>query len=209
MGNWVLVIPVKRLALAKTRLSGFAGRHREALALAFAADTMAAAGSCPEVNGVVVVTDDPAARDLAHSLGDLVVPDEPDAGLNPALVHGAAAALERWPGTRVAALSSDLPALRAGELSAALLAAGNQSLAFVADAAGTGTTLLAAATLSSFVPRFGPGSSLAHRAAGAVELTGTAIPSLRRDVDTEADLDEAELLGLGPRTASVMVQLRG
>ena len=42
MGDWVLIIPVKRLALAKTRLSVFAGGDRVALALAFATDTMSA-----------------------------------------------------------------------------------------------------------------------------------------------------------------------
>jgi len=120
MGDWVLVIPVKRLSIAKSRLESFAGRHRAALALAFAADTLAAAAATRGVRGVAVVTDEPDIAELARAHGLLVVGDEPDAGLNPALVHGAAIALARWPGAMVAALSSDLPALRPAELALAL-----------------------------------------------------------------------------------------
>src|SRR5262245_14240719 len=83
-GRWSLVVPVKRLALAKTRLASVAGEHRFALALAFAIDTTAAALSSPEVAGVVVVTDEPVASRAAAAIGATVVPDRPDAGLNPA-----------------------------------------------------------------------------------------------------------------------------
>ena len=50
-------------------------------------------------------------------------------------------------------------------------------------------------------PRYGPASAAAHRAAGAVELTGDW-PSLRHDVDTAADLRTAAELGLGPATSA-------
>ena len=45
--RWSLVIPVKVLALAKSRLTGLAGPRRAELALAMAADTVAAAVACP------------------------------------------------------------------------------------------------------------------------------------------------------------------
>jgi 2-phospho-L-lactate guanylyltransferase len=207
MGDWVLVIPVKRLALAKTRLASFAGSRRPALALAFAADTVLAAVACSIVRGVVVVTDDPDAASMAASLDALVVADAPDSGLNPALVHGAAAALLAWPGTRVAALSSDLPALVSAELELALKSAGGLAQAFVADQEGTGTTLLTSATLHGFRPAFGASSAKAHRESGAVELDHPGLRTVRRDVDTEADLREALVLGLGPRTLEVLAVL--
>ena len=209
MGDWVLVIPVKRLTLAKTRLASFAGPGRPALALAFAADTVLAAVACSLVRGVVVVTDDLEAAAMATSLDALVVPDAPDSGLNPALVHGAAAALQAWPGTRVAALSSDLPALSADELALALKMAELPPRAFVADQEGTGTTLLTSATLHGFVPAFGPSSAEAHRASGAVELDHPGLRSVRRDVDTEADLREALALGLGPHTLAMLPERLG
>ncbi len=215
MGDWVLVIPVKRLSIAKSRLESFAGRHRAELALAFAADTLAAAATARGVCGVAVVTDEPDVAELARAHGLLVVGDEPDAGLNPALVHGAEIALAHWPGAMVAALSSDLPALRPAELALALKlaegraagAAAERPQTFVADTAGTGTTLLAAQGLPSFEPHFGLASATAHRASGAHELTVPGLASLRRDVDTEQDLYEAVALGLGPASSAVVARI--
>src|ERR1022692_3871831 len=96
--SWSLVIPVKELARAKSRLTGLAGPRRAELALAMAADTVAAAAACPAIAEVIVVTDDAAAGAELGGLGACVVPDEPGAGLNPALVFGAAYAAARWPG---------------------------------------------------------------------------------------------------------------
>ena len=56
--EWVVVIPVKRLDRAKTRLSTRPAPQRGALALAFALDTVRAALACPRVAAVLVVTDD-------------------------------------------------------------------------------------------------------------------------------------------------------
>ena len=56
-----------------------------------------------------------------------------------------------------AGLAADLPALRPGELDRALRAAAHWPEAFVADAAGTGTTLYTARPGTPFRPRFGPG----------------------------------------------------
>lgn len=59
--GWSLVLPLKRLALAKTRLAPFAGPHRADLALSFALDTVTAALATPGVSRVLVVTRDGAA----------------------------------------------------------------------------------------------------------------------------------------------------
>jgi 2-phospho-L-lactate/phosphoenolpyruvate guanylyltransferase len=199
--QWSIVVPAKRLAVAKTRLrpltGAVGGPAHDALVLALLADTVAAALACPSVDEVLVVTDDPAAADAVRPLGARTVADEPDRGLNPALEHGARHAT----GAAVAALSSDLPALRPAQLAAALQAAAAAPRCFVADAHGTGTTLLTAAG-TALRPRFGPDSARAHRADGAVGLTGDW-PGLVRDVDTEEDLRAALLLGVGPRTASL------
>ena len=204
MHTWSVVVPAKRLAVAKTRLRPLttgAPESHAALVLALLADTVAAALACPVVDTVLVVTDDPAAAAEVTRLGARTVADEPDSGLNPALEHGAQAA--RSPA--VAALSSDLPALRPRELAAALAAAEAAPRCFVADAHGTGTTLLTAVG-TALRPSFGSGSAAAHRAGGAVELTGDW-PGLVRDVDTEADLRTAVRLGVGPRTSSLTVHL--
>src|SRR4051812_25310669 len=130
-----------------------------------AEDTVAAAAACPLVDAVVVVTDDDRARARLAARAT-VVPDEPDAGLNPALAHGAAVAADRWPRRSVVALAADLPALRPEELERVLRVAADGERYLVADVAGTGTVLLAAAPGAPLDPRFGPGSRRAHVEAG-------------------------------------------
>ena len=207
--TWSLVVPVKVLAQAKTRLAALAGPDRPALALAMAADTVAAVLECPQVGRVIVVTDDPQAAEELGGLGAVIVPDRPGRGLNEALRHGAAHAGSRWPGSGIGGLAADLPALRPAELSSALRAAARQPQAFMPDLAGSGTTLYTARPGTAFRPRFGPGSAARHRAAAAVELTRPGLDSLRRDVDEPADLHRARELGLGARTAALAARLAG
>src|SRR5690242_10697956 len=75
--SWTVLLPVKVLARAKSRLAVLAGDRRGELALALASDTVAAVLACPEVARVVVVTSDPEAGPLLAALGAVVVPDEP------------------------------------------------------------------------------------------------------------------------------------
>lgn len=197
------MVPVKRLTAAKSRLRGaLPGVPHEELALALAADTLRAVLACPAVAEARVVTDDARVAQVARAAGARVLPDEPDAGLNAAFRHGAVAGPAGW----VAGLTADLPALRPAELAAALRAAqadGDGVRRFVPDAPGDGTVLLAAPPGVALDPRFGVGSAAAHAASGALPLTGDW-PSLRRDVDTAADLGAAARLGLGPRTAALL-----
>jgi 2-phospho-L-lactate guanylyltransferase len=201
--TWSVVIPVKVLAIAKSRLAGLDDADRRALALAMAADTVAATTACPLVGAVVVVSDDPTVAAEVAPLGAVAVADTPRAGLNRALIAGAEHAAERWPGHGLAALLADLPALSGDELTAALSAASAVTQAFVADAAGSGTTLYTALPDSVFQPRFGPRSARRHRQAGATELSLPGIAGLRQDVDTRADLRAAAAIRLGRRTAGL------
>ncbi|WP_280718471.1 2-phospho-L-lactate guanylyltransferase [Kitasatospora sp. MAP5-34] len=207
-GGWSLVLPVKPLALAKSRLGPFAGARRPELALAFALDTVTAALACPLVGRVLVVTQDTcAARQLAR-LGAVVVDGEPDGGLNPALAHGAEYARRIAPRAPLAVLSADLPALRPAELARVLGAVPPAGRAFLADTPGIGTTLLACSPGARLGPAFGGGSRARHAAGGAYEIGLPDVPSVRRDVDTGADLAEALALGVGPHTAAVSALVR-
>lgn len=208
--DWFLIVPVKRLAIAKTRLGGSAAAHRGQLALAFAHDTVAAAIRCPAVGGVLVVTDDPAARDMAMGLGATVVEDRDDAGLNPALRWGAEFLRELTPDIAIGALSADLPALRPAELEIALGMAGVAgragSPAVVADSHGRGTTAYLSAAGVEFSPAYGTDSLAAHVRGGAIEVVGVDIPSVRLDVDTISDLAAAVRLGVGERTRAALAE---
>ncbi len=206
--QWTLVVPLKPLPQAKSRLADTADDGlRPGLALAFAQDTVAAALGCPAVRDVVVVTNDAlAARELA-ALGAGTVPDLPRAGLNAALVHAATVVGAARRAASVAALNADLPALRPAELARVLDAAARFPRSFLADSAGLGTTLLAASRGRELRPQFGVGSRALHRASGAVELTLDAVDSVRQDVDTGGDLRAALALGVGPRTAAAAARL--
>ena len=216
--SWTVLVPIKRLDLAKSRLRGaLAGVDHGDLVLAMTMDTVSAALACPVVGRVVAVTSDGAVAAAVTVLGADVVPDGPDAGLNPALAYAATVARSKasagaQPG--LAALAGDLPALRPADLAEALRAAADATALrtpvrrYVADTAGTGTVLLAAPPGASLEPCFGPDSAAAHKASGAVQLDGYW-PSLRRDVDTAADLAGAHALGLGAYTARVHTAFTG
>ncbi|MCW5252379.1 MULTISPECIES: 2-phospho-L-lactate guanylyltransferase [unclassified Streptomyces] len=206
--QWTLVVPVKALERAKSRLSDTAGDGlRPGLALAFAQDTVSAALACPAVADVAVVTEDRRAGRALAALGAGIVAEEPGGGLNAALARGAAAVRAVRPRRPVAALNADLPALRPGELARVLAAAGQFPRAFLPDAAEIGTTLLTAAPGRELAPAFGGDSRARHRASGARELLLASVDSVRRDVDTGADLRAALTLGVGPHTAAVAARL--
>jgi 2-phospho-L-lactate/phosphoenolpyruvate guanylyltransferase len=194
--GWVVIVPVKQGPAAKSRLRGarpeIAHHH---LARALVRDTLSAAARCPAVDAVVVVGADPG-------LPGIRVLADPGGGLNAALAHAA----QRVPTGNVAALLGDLPALDPAELAEALCGAA-AGRAFVADVAGSGTTLLAAPAGAPLSPRFGPGSAAAHVASGARALGG-AWPTLRHDVDTAEDLAAAAALGLGPHTGALLFPAR-
>jgi 2-phospho-L-lactate guanylyltransferase len=202
--RWSVVVPVKRVEHAKTRLrDAVPVADHDALVLALAADTVRAVLATRGVARVVVVTDEPrAARELGR-LGATVVPDLPDAGLNPALTHGAAVAASMAPEDGIAVVGSDRPALRAGELSAVLDLAAAYDRSLLTDAAGTGTALLAVRPGVPLTPHFGADSAAAHVRSGAHRLDGDWA-SLRHDTDTAADLGVAQRLGVGPRTSAVL-----
>ncbi|MFP5253505.1 MAG: 2-phospho-L-lactate guanylyltransferase [Actinomycetes bacterium] len=204
-----VVIPVKPPAHAKSRLGGVGDEARQALAVAFALDTVTATLACDRVASVLVVTDDHRFAAPVRRLGARVIPDGTAGDLNGSLEQGAAELRRHGPRLHLAALCADLPALRPEHLDLVLATAPSGGLAFVADAEGLGTTLVTAPDLSTFRPRFGPRSRAAHLAAGGLELDVEASAALRRDVDTPSDLHEALRLGVGPHTARVSAELFG
>lgn len=206
--QFAVLLPVKPPAHGKSRLIGVSDEARRDLAEAFALDTVSACLGTARVAQVLVVTDDAVLARAVVALGAHAVPDG-TGDLNGTLRQSAAEAHRRWPQVAVAALCADLPALRAADLDAALEAAarvlgeraGSTRTAFLADAAGVGTTMYCAHP-GDFDPRFGGPSRATHREAGVEELA-VAATTARRDVDDLVDLRAAHALGLGPRTTSV------
>ena len=81
----VVVLPVKPLAAAKSRLRADFGAGTDALALAMALDVVAAASAAAPVGMTVIVTNDQRVAGAAAELGARTVPDFPQQGLNAAL----------------------------------------------------------------------------------------------------------------------------
>ncbi|NYF15281.1 2-phospho-L-lactate guanylyltransferase [Microbacterium sp. AK009] len=199
--SWVVVVPVKATTRGKSRLS-VDGVHRVALARAIALDTVAAAASCPLVSQVIVVTDEATLPLHAADIPGLrFVPEGEARGLNAAIAAGIDAAGDRMPR---AALLGDVPALRGDDLAVALRAASQVERGVVADAEGTGSTLVTARAGVAWRSAFGEGSFAAHRALGCEVLEVPRDSTLRRDVDTAEQLREARGIGLGARTTAVL-----
>jgi 2-phospho-L-lactate guanylyltransferase len=196
--TFALLMPVKTLTLAKSRLEVPEPDQREPLMRAFALDAITAASHANAVRQVYVVTDEPGFE----IDGAIRLPDEGDGDLNRALHHASLRVRLLDPAMAVAAMCADLPCLLPEDLEIALTA-GTAPRWFVADASGGGTTLLAAGPGVDLDPHFGPGSAARHADSGATSVRA-AVPTLRMDVDTEADLARATSLGVGVHTAEAL-----
>jgi 2-phospho-L-lactate guanylyltransferase len=191
--DWTIVIPIKHTDDGKSRLA-VPGVSRTALARAIALDTIAAAIGSAQV---VVVTSDGSVAEPAQALGARVVRDPGD-GLDSAVAAGMAESGFR------AAMLGDLPALRTADLALALNEAASTPRIVVADVEGTGSTLLTAGPRMTWASSFGAGSLERHVTLGCVRSAVPETSTLRRDVDTAAQLWDAAQLELGPRTIAVL-----
>lgn len=201
---WAVILPVKPLVTAKSRLSSDEFPSVQDLAMAFFQDTATAVLACPAVSAVIVVTTDP---DVAHwSLEhDCTVADDSSVqGINAA---AGLAARHVPPGMRTAVMVADLPCLTPDALDSVLRAGLGHRSAFLADAEGSGTTTWLCEQPFA-MPRFGANSRAAHVAAGAVDLVAMgdhgAWTTARRDIDTASDLAAARLIGLGTFTSAAL-----
>lgn len=204
-GDIGLIIAVKRLAAAKTRLAPvFSAQTRENVVLAMLLDTITAAAHVGSLRSITVITPDQAATAAATEVGANVLADPTPEGdpdpLNKAILTAERVVAESC--ANIVVLQGDLPALQTQELSDAVVAARDYQRSFVADRLGTGTAALCAFG-TALDPQFGPDSATRHRRSGAIELTGPW-PGLRCDVDTPADLAAARRLGVGPATARTL-----
>lgn len=211
MTAWWAVVPVKDPRHGKSRLTGALDDDaRAGLVRTMATATVRALLGAADVAGAVVVSPapdpldvadprvvllpEPVAADGAHVGGDGgrddggTRPDVPAAGLDAAVTAGVEHVRATAPGAHVVVVLGDLPDLLPAEVDDVLRRAADVPRAHVPDAAGTGTTMLTATWPHRPHPRFGPGSSARHAAAGHVPLDVPAASGARRDVDEPADL---------------------
>ncbi len=204
MNGWTAIVPVKPWALAKSRLA-LPSAEREQMARAFTLDVLEVLISSESIRHVIIVS---AEQELleARGHGMTVLADRPLLscdGLNDAVVAGGYWALSRRRESPVVVVPGDLPALNVESLEGALELLSPWEQAFVPDARGAGTTLLAASRPSALQPMYGVWSAKQHRIRGA-RAVETVDERVRCDVDTVEDLAHVKHLGVGRHTAAAL-----
>jgi 2-phospho-L-lactate guanylyltransferase len=187
------VVPVKDTGCAKQRLAGLLPAHlRQQLALAMLEDVLQAIAAVPELMGIVVVTIDPAAADIALRLGARVWSDGARDGHTGAVT--AAARRLASQGSAILTIPGDVPLVSPSDIRH-LLDIHRRKPGFTIvparDERGSNAIVCSPADL---VPlRFGSDSFFPHLAAArasGVEPTTVHLPRIALDIDEPADLAE-------------------
>jgi 2-phospho-L-lactate/phosphoenolpyruvate guanylyltransferase len=183
------ILPVKSFGAAKQRLApALDAGARSVLARAMFADVLDSLRTVPGLDGLAVVTADPAAAAAARRAGGVVLPDTAQAGQSAAASIGISYALaQRF--DRVLLVPGDTPLLDPAEVAGLLEGRGDVSI--VPDHHRTGTNALLLSPPDAIAPSFGPGSLERHISAASAAGAPAALeeaPSLVLDVDTGDDL---------------------
>ncbi len=185
------VVPVKETSDAKQRLAtALPQAQRSALALAMLEDVLDALAGARGLAGIIVVTVDPVACELARRFGARISESQATEG-HTAAVMGAARSLAAR-GEAMLTIPGDVPLVTAAEIEL-VIATHRRGHRFVIvparDELGSNTILAAPANA---VPlRFGDNSFFPHLAAAracGIEPAVLPLPGIGLDIDTPEDL---------------------
>ncbi len=190
------MLPIKGLANAKTRLAPvLQPAERRQLFLRMLEDVLAALTAARGLDGILAVTGDGAATDLAKRFGARVLLETAGRGQS-AAVAAAADALHAAGAAAMLALPGDVPLVTAAEIETLLAAHGKAPAVTIvpaADRRGSNGLLCSPPTAISF--HFGDDSFVAHQAAAqrhGIEPGIVTLAGLGLDIDRPEDI--AELL---------------
>jgi 2-phospho-L-lactate guanylyltransferase len=188
----VAVVPVKGLDAGRSRLaSTYSPEFRSGLAKAMLEDVLATLAAARELAGVLIVTVDPLARELAQRFGARVLQDGAELG-HTAAVMSAARCLSAEHRSAMLTVPGDVPCITTQEI-ARLVAVHRDPPAFTIvpsrDQRGSNAILMSP---PAAVPLcFGSDSFLPHldaaRLAG-IEPSILPMPGIGLDIDGAADL---------------------
>lgn len=191
----MILVPVKNLGDAKQRLSPILGpEERVALAQAMCEDVLQALSRWQKRPGVVVVTNDPFAANLAVQLDFEVISDD-NSGETSAIAMATSICCERGAGSTLV-VPADIPLLEDSDLEVIADSAPPRGAVLVPDAAGRGTNAAYRAPGDLFALHFGNDSFLPHLAsakATSLPCVVLELPGIARDVDRPEDLRELAL----------------
>jgi 2-phospho-L-lactate guanylyltransferase len=191
MKCWAIV-PVKRLAAAKSRLApALPARRRRELVAFLLKRTLDVLQSDPGVKGIIVVGRDRAVSALARRNGASFVGEGQRGGLNRALTRARTAAV-RHGAEAVMVVPADLPMLSAEDIARVRRKAGRPPFVVVGpDRSGEGTNVLYLAPPGVIGFCFGEGSCRRHiRAARQAGVQAAVLrrKALAQDLDRPEDL---------------------
>ena len=185
------ILPVKRFDHAKQRLRrGAAERSVTDLVQTMFTEVLSALEQAAELEGIVVVTNDPTAKLIARERGVEVI-DDREQGHNFAAVQGILHALAR-DADRALLVPGDCPMLDPEDVDELIRRrAATPSALIVPDRHGTGTNALLLTPPDAIGPSFGPDSCARHQRIAADAGVGCEVvhvSSLALDIDTPDDL---------------------
>jgi 2-phospho-L-lactate guanylyltransferase len=185
-------VPVKELAQAKQRLAGhLTPQQRRALGAAMLEDVLATLAAVEQLAGILVVTVEPAAIDLAPHYGARISEVGAREGHTGA-VTAASRRLAREGRSGMMTVPADIPAITGGEV-AAVLAAHRPAPSFTIVPAhdDLGSNAIVCSPPDVVALRFGDNSFFPHLdAARSRGIAPTVIrqPGIAMDIDHPADL---------------------
>jgi 2-phospho-L-lactate guanylyltransferase len=185
------VVPVKSFARAKARLAPLLDSdQRQELARAMLEDVLAALRQVDELSGILLVSGDTSARDIAAAHGARSIDDPVEEGPN-AAIRLALPALRDWQADAMVVIPCDIPGIEAADLSQILRVLSDASVLLVRAACDGGTNLLGYSPIDAIEPCFGASSFARH--VQAVKSAGLdphifAAQSLIYDIDRPQDV---------------------
>lgn len=206
------ILPIKDLSKAKQRLSGLlSAEERRALGLAMLEDVLNALSRTNGLSGILLVSSDAQACDMAARYGARILPDTASQGLN-AAVTAAAHLLAREGVAGALVLHGDIPLARPEEIEALLEALKTApAMVIVPDAAHDGSNALLVSPPDLIPFRYGAGSFSLHMQEAANCGIGARVldlPGLAFDVDTPDDLMSLSAAGPASRAQQVLHALQ-
>lgn len=192
--TWALV-PIKRFAVAKSRLEGVLTRAEcTTLAAHMARDVLRALGAAPDITGIAILTNEPDLAALSEAATARLIPEAAD-GDYCATLGAAAAELGRAGARHLLVLPADLPTLSAGDIQgllAAHTAAPPHQVTICSATRDGGTNALVLTPPTALPFLFGPDSARRHLLAATsrgLAARQLELPAFARDIDTPDDVD--------------------
>jgi 2-phospho-L-lactate/phosphoenolpyruvate guanylyltransferase len=206
------VVPVKRFSAAKLRLTPIlnAGERAELARIMFE-DVLDTLKQCKDlVSEMIVVTSDSDAAASARCCGLAVVADEPESGINAAIMH-AIDTIRPVADSGLMVIPSDIPQLSRSAIARGVAAIEKSPSLAIAEAADDGgTNLFALRPIGAVPPLFGQDSFARHRSAAlqaGIPVQILRIPELSMDIDRPENLKTFLALGSRTRTHEFLSQI--